>query len=451
MKQITGDFIKSSNISVEKYISEKHLELYFQTRTRSVLSTCIDYLNGLIVLQYRKNMRKMAIYCCKCSNDQSLSHFLSTSPWRSTDLLKSVRTKAIQTIGKNGVLILDESSIKKSGNSSVGVSHQYCGNLGKKDNCQVGVFLAYFKKKRRMLIDERLYLPQKWIDDQVRCLKAKIPHEEIKFRTKHELGLEMIDNAIEEGIPFSYVTMDGFYGENPELLTELESRGLTFVADIAVDTLVYVEKPVAEIPAKKGIRGRKPTIPRVLNTLSTRVDCLSSSNEGWKLINVRKTERGYKKVHFKAVKVWRRQSKLPCEKPLWLLISRDSESNEIKYSLCNASEDTQFDELAKMQSSRYWIERAFQDAKGNCGMAEYMVRNWNGWHHHMALVLLAMLILQSYQKKIKKIYKISIIGVIWILKYHNPLKRINAWEIARILNQDNELRMRARVSRLRSS
>ena len=99
-----------------------------------------------------------------------------------------------------------------------------------------------------MLIDERLYLPQKWIDDEVRCLKAKIPLEEIKFRTKHELGLEMIDNAIEEGIPFSYVTMDGFYGENPELLTELESRGLTFVADIAVDTLVYVEKPLAEIP-----------------------------------------------------------------------------------------------------------------------------------------------------------------------------------------------------------
>jgi len=147
VKQITEDFIKSNNISVEKYLSEKHLEFYFQTKTRCVVSTCIDYLNGLMLLPYRKNMRKMAIYCCKCSNNQSLSHFLSNSPWRSADLLKSVRTKAIQTIGRNGVLILDESSIKKSGNSSVGVSHQYCGNLGKKDNCQVGVFLAYFKKK----------------------------------------------------------------------------------------------------------------------------------------------------------------------------------------------------------------------------------------------------------------------------------------------------------------
>ena len=261
----------------------------------------------------------------------------------------------------------------------------------------------------------------------------------------------MIDNAIEEGIPFSYVTMDGFYGENPELLTELEIRGLTFVADIAVDTLVYIEEPVAEIPAKKGIRGRKPTIPRVLNTLSIRVDSLSSSIEGWKLIKVRKTERGHKKVYFKAIKVWRRQNKLPCEKPLWLLISKDIESNEIKYSLCNASEDTSLDELAKMQSSRYWIERAFQDAKGNCGMAEYMVRNWNAWHHHMALVMLAMLILLSYQKKFNKMYKMSIPGVLWILKYHNPLKRIDAREIARILNQDNELRRKARVSRLRSS
>jgi SRSO17 transposase len=93
---------------------------------------------------------------------------------------------------------------------------------------------------------------------------------------------------------------------------------------------------------------------------------------------------------------------LPCEKPIWLLISKDSESNEIEYSLCNASEDTPLEKLAKMQSSSYWIERAFQDTKGNCGMAEYMVRNWNAWHHHMALVMLKMLILLSYQKKFKK-------------------------------------------------
>ena len=186
-----------------------------------------------------------------------------------------------------------------------------------------------------------------------------------------------------------------------------------------------------------------------MNIFSTRVDSLSSSIEGWRLIRVRKTERGYKEICFKAIKVWRRQDELPCEKTLWLLISKDSESSEIKYSLCNASEDTSFNKLAKMQSSRYWIERAFQDAKGNCGMAEYMVRNWNAWHHHMALVMLSMLILLSYQIKFEKMYKISLCGVILILKYHNPLKRIDAWEIARILNQDNELRMRSRVSRLR--
>jgi hypothetical protein len=211
-------------------------------------------------------------------------------------------------------------------------------------------------------------------------------------------------------------------------------------------------KPVAEIPAKKGIRGRKPTIPRVLNTLSKRVDSLSRSIEGWKLIKVRKTERGYKKVYFKAIKVWRRQNNLPCEKPLWLLISKDLESNEIKYSLCNASEDTSLDELAKMQSSRYWIERAFQDAKGNCGMAEYMVRNWNAWHHHMALVMLAMLILISYQMKFEKVKaQVSIPAVAEIFKFHNPLKVMNATQLARKLNQDNEMRMRARTSRLKRS
>jgi SRSO17 transposase len=451
MKQISGNFIQSNKLSVERFIFETLFESHFRTKTRSAVSTCIDYLNGLILLPYRRNMRKMAIFCCKRSNNQSLSHFLSNSPWSSASLLKSVRTKAIKTIGKNGVLILDESGVKKSGNCSVGASRQYCGNQGKKENCQVGVFLAYVKKDKRMLIDERLYLPKKWIDNRARCLKAKVPLKEIRLRTKCELGLEMIDNAIEEGVPFSYVTMDGFYGRNPYLLTELENRSLTFVADIPVNTYVYVEKPVVGIPEKKGTRGRKPTVPKVLNTSSTRVQSLSNSVEGWKLIRVRNTERGHKEVYFKAMKVWRRQDDLPCEKPLWLLISKDSESNEIKYSLCNASEDTSFNKLAKMQSSRYWIERAFQDAKGNCGMAEYMVRNWNAWHHHMALVMLAMLILLSYQIKLNKMYKISLRGVILILKYHNPLRRIDAWEIAKILNQDNELRMRARISRLKSS
>jgi len=102
---------------------------------------------------------------------------------------------------------------------------------------------------------------------------------------------------------------------------------------------------------------------------------------------------------------------LPCEKPLWLLISKDTNSGEIKYSLCNASENASFDELAKMQSSRYWIERAFQDAKGCCGMSEYMVRSWNAWHHHMTLVMLAMLILLSYKIKFMRFHNISLHGV----------------------------------------
>ncbi len=451
MSSITGDFIASNKISVEKYLLDEHLESYLKTKTRSAVSVCIDYIYGLILLPKRKNMSKMAIYCCKCSNNQSLSHFISNSPWSPADLLRSVRTKAIETIGEDGVIILDESGMKKSGNCSVGVSHQYCGNLGKIDNCQVGVFLAYCKGDKRILIDERLYLPEKWINDKERCLKVQIPSEEIVFRTKYDLGLEMIDNAIEEGIPFSYVTMDGFYGENPILLTELENRDLTYVADVAFDTKVYVQEPIVGIPEKKGKRGRKPTNHIVLNVSPVMVESLSSSVEGWKLIRIRKTERGYKEVYFKAIKVWRRQDKLPCENPLWLLISKDAESNEIKYSLCNASEDAPLDELAKMQSSRYWIERAFQDAKGYCGMSEYMVRSWNAWHHHMVLVMLAMLILLSYKIKFMKFHKISLHGVILIMKLHNPLKILNAEELARILNHDNDMRERARASRLKVS
>jgi SRSO17 transposase len=392
----------------------------------------------------------MAIYCSKRSDNQALSHFLSNSPWPHKNLSRSVRTKAIEIIGTDGVIILDESGMKKSGDSSVGVSRQYCGNLGKVDNCQVGVFLVYSKGNKRILIDSRLYLPEDWVNDEERCLNVKIPPEMIKFRTKHDLGLEMIDNAIKEEIPFSYVAMDGFYGENPALLNELENRNVTFVADIASNTLVYLEKPLVEIPEKKGSRGRPPTKHKVLNTPPVKVDSISSLEDGWKLIKVRNTERGNKKVYFKALQVWRRYNELPYEKPLWLLISKDVDTGEIKHSLCNAAENTSLKKLAKMQSSRYWVERAFQDAKENCGMDEYMVRSWNAWHRHMILVMLAMLILISYQIKCKKLnVQISIPAVIDIFKFHNPLKVMNVIQLAKKINQDNELRMRARKSRLK--
>jgi SRSO17 transposase len=394
----------------------------------------------------------MAIYSSKRCDNQALSHFLSNSPWLYKNLSRSVRAKAIEIIGTNGVIILDESGIKKSGDSSVGVSRQYCGNLGKVENCQVGVFLAYFKDNKRTLIDFRLYLPENWVEDKERCLKAKIPPEMIKFQTKYDLGLEMIDNAIKEEIPFSYVAMDGFYGENPTLLNELENRGVTFVADIASDTQVYLEEPVVGIPEKKGSRGRPPSKLKVLSTSSVKVNSFSSSGDGWKLIKVRKTERGNKEVYFKALQVWRRYNELPYEKPLWLLISKDSKTGEIKHSLCNAAENTSIEKLAEMQSSRYWVERAFQDAKENCGMDEYMVRSWNAWHRHMIMVMLAMLILISYQIKCKKLKaQVSIPAVVEIIKFHNPLKVMNATQLARKLNQDNEMRLRARTSRLKAS
>jgi SRSO17 transposase len=436
---------------VEKFVFEKSFDSYFQTKTRSCVSKCIDYLKGLILLPSRRNLRKMAIYSPKRCDNQALSHFLSNSPWLHKNLSKSVRTKAIETIGTNGVIILDESGMKKSGDNSVGVSRQYCGNLGKVDNCQVGVFLAYSKGNKRTLIDFRLYLPKNWVEDKERCLKAKIPPEMIKFQTKYDLGLEMIDNVIKEEIPFSYVAMDGFYGENPELLTELENRGITFVADIATNSQVYLEKPVVGIPEKKGSRGRFPSKPKVLNTSPIKVGSLSNLGDGWELIKVRKTERGIKEVYFKALQVWRRQNELPCGKPIWLLISKDAITGEIKHSFCNAVENTSLRKLAEMQSSRYWVERAFQDAKGNCGMGEYMVRSWNAWHRHMTMVLLAMLILISYRMKFKKLkMHVSIPAVAEIIKFHNPLKVMNATQLARKLNQDNVMRMRARTSRLKA-
>ncbi len=318
------------------------------------------------------------------------------------------------------------------------------------DNCQVGIFLAYSTPTEATLIERRLYLPKEWINDPERCEKAGIPPEARQFRTKAQLGLESILKAKERGTPFAFVGMDAHYGEQPWLLTELEQAKLVYVADIPCPTRVYLEYPKIGMPKRKGNRGRVPSKLKVLQGKPVEVRNLPSSDRiEWHIIKVRNTQRGELWIRFAALRVWRIESKIPRPQAVWLLIRQELDGSDIEFSLCNAPESTPIETLAEWQSRRYWVERALQDAKGLAGLDEYQVMGWRGWHHHMAMVLLAMLFLLCLKRNLApKAPMITLQDALEILKVALPKKELSYDEAIDLIYQRHLNRFRSRNCRL---
>ncbi len=375
---------------------------------------------------------------------------MSKSPWDYRLLTDWIITNGWLLIGKNGALVIDECGNPKAGNYSVGVSRQYCGNMGKVENCQVGVFMAYVKNGFRLLLDFRLYLPKSWTSDRIRCNEAGIPTESRTFKTKAELAYELICNAVKAKIKFSHVAMDGFYGGHPWLLTRLESMGLTYVADISSKDRVILEEPEHGIPIKKGIRGRKTTRVKILNTIPITVEEVLKSIDRWKTIRIRASTEGFLEVKFTAIRIWRIDKNVQHPLPVWLLIRKELDDSDIKYSLCNAPAFYNWDKLARMQSERYWIERSFEDAIDLAGMADYQVRNWNAWHHHMALVLLALLWVLKEQKHFLDVIRDTTPqDIVKIIQALIPLKPKTPLSIAEIIIRNHRNRKRSRRSKMK--
>lgn len=191
------------------------------------------------------------------------------------------------------VFTLDESAVAKSGKHSVGTARQYCDNMDKVELCQVGVYLGIQIGNFRLILDSRLYLPQRIIDDPTNIKKFGIPKNKFVFKKKQELALEMIDSLISEGISITQIVMDGFYGSDSVFLSQLSERNIIFLADISCDTQFCLEKPITYLPKRNGSRGRNPLRYKIL-TQQFKVSDLVSGPLGWREIKVRPTERGYK-------------------------------------------------------------------------------------------------------------------------------------------------------------
>jgi SRSO17 transposase len=358
-----------------------------------VLDQAERYLRGLVQAG-RKNMERMAEAVPETVYQQ-LQHFLTHSPWDHREVMQQVAAEADRLLGgqPDTCLLLDESGFVKKGTESAGVARQWCGRLGKVENCQVGVFAVLCHGERHIPIDGRLYLPKEWADDRQRCRKAGIPDADIVARSKAGHALAMVKQARASGTRFAWVGLDGGYGKEPWLLRALDAAGETFVADIHKSQVIYPADPQPRTPERASGRGRRPARLQA-QTAGIRVDkwLAQQPPTAWQRVGLRDSTRGKLMVEVLRQRVWLWDGEEAAAHCWHLIVRREiGARDDIKFTLSNVAADTRLERLAIMQGQRFWVERSFQDAKSTCGMADYQVRLWSGWHHHMAMIMIAML------------------------------------------------------------
>ena len=423
--------------------------LHFFTKTRNMTKQSYQYIQGKFLAKGKGNMCTYPKDVPDCNN-QSLQHFVSNSPWDHRPVLDHIQQDVTEAIGdkNHGSIHVDECCFPKQGKGSVGAASQYCGRLGKVANCQVGVFLGYTKDSYRTLIDERLYLPKKWISDKKRRKKCGVPWS-VRFKKKTELAWEMIRHAQKKKIPFSWIGMDSLYGRDSWLRNKIDKHDMIYIADIPCNLRVWLQKPKTGVPERKKGRGRPPKREQVLDDDSVRVDELRkhAADGAWQRVFIRDTERRELWTNMICLRVYpREEDDLPGKK-CWLIIREDPQSGEVKYQYSNAPADTSIDRLAEMSGSRYWIERTFEDGKGIAGLADYQVRNWTGWHHHMTMTILAMLYLMVLSIDLgKKIEFLTVQDVKEIFEVIMPKRHVTSEELIQLILEKHKRRMSARRS-----
>jgi SRSO17 transposase len=373
---------------------------------------------------------------------------LTEAQWDSKAVMDQVAQEANQLLGgTESCLLVDESGLEKKGEHSVGVARQWNGRLGKVDNCQVGVFAALGRGTRATLIDYRLYLPASWSEDAPRCKKAGIPESFCQFKTKSELALEMVRHQRQQGIQFAWVGADGGYGKEPAFLRGLDAMDEIFVVDVHKDQLIYLEDPQPTIQQKQNKKRGRKTSRYQAQTQPVRVDKWKEAQpeEAWQRYKLRDSTKGELIVEILHQRVWL-WGKNETHAHHWhLLVRRELNSQETcKYTLSNAPAETGTQQLAQMQGQRYWIERAFEDGKSESGMADYQARKWHSWHHHMALVSMAMLFMveerERYQEEIPLL---SCNDIETLLRTFLPRRDIDPDEIVRQMEKRHRRRQAA--------
>ncbi len=319
----------------------------------------LAYLRGLLAPLERKNGWQLAEAAGDATPD-GVQDFLSRMRWDADAVRDDLRAYVAEHLGApDAVLVLDETGFVKKGDKSAGVQRQYSGTAGRIESCQIGVFLGYASRHGRALIDRALYLPERWTRDAARCAAAGIPTG-LALATKPQLGLAMLDRALEAGVPFAWVTGDSVYGADHRIRRRLEARQRGHVLAVTSGQrlgFVPVEKWLAKVPP-----------------------------DGWRRLSAGDGAKGPRLYDW---------AYLPCRgaAPGWrmgLLVRRSAaKPDELAYYLAHAPEQTTLAQLVRVAGTRWTIESCFEAAKGEVGLDEYEVRSWTGWHRHVTLAMLA--------------------------------------------------------------
>ncbi|MCR4299755.1 MAG: IS701 family transposase [Gallionella sp.] len=356
------------------------------------------YLRGLMLPGQRKSVEPMAARVHPQdvrSAHQSMHHLVADSEWSDTALLEAVAREVVPTLSDAGRVacfwIIDDTGCRKFGKHSVGVARQYCGQLGKTDNCQVAVSLSLATAEGSLPLDYRLYLPREWTEDKPRCKRAGVP-EGIAFATKGEIAWAQIEAALTAGIPRGTVLMDAGYGDEAALRDRMTARGMTYAVGIRPLTAVWWgEHQPAAAPVNPS-RGRPRSRVR--------------RDAAHQPIGVRELAQALPASHYRMI-TWREGTNAPLSSRFarvrvsaaqddqhraeeWLLIEwPKGEAEPTRYFLSTLPAGISFKELVSIVKMRWRIERDYRELKQEVGLGHYEGRNWRGFHHHASLCIAA--------------------------------------------------------------
>lgn len=364
-----------------------------------------SYLQGLMSMVERKSVEPIALSLLGKKSVKAMQRFMALGSWEEEELGKRHRQEAAETLSEDdGVLSVDGCDFPKKGTESVGVARQYCGRLGKVDNCQAGVFVGYASRKGHALLDRRLFVPEKWFgqDYEERRRRCGIP-KDLTFKTKPELALELVRKVPAEGFfGVRWVTGDDFFGNSPTFREGIP-EDLHYFLDMPSETRVWTKRPEVIIPrpSKRGPHPKKARLKRGEPKSRSVAELAKGRSLEWKTVTIAEGAKGPIRARVARLRVVLSEDGLP-GKEVWLFVRQSLTDDQMKYAISNAPQNTPLEEMIRVSGLRWPIEQCFQEGKSEIGMDHYEHRSWNAWHRHMTFVFLAQLFLIRMRLRFKK-------------------------------------------------
>ena len=365
-----------------------------------------DYMVGQFSQLERKSIEPMALHV-KGGTVRGLQRFISNVQWDEEQMRWNYHQLVADELGDlEGVLMFDETGFVKKGHDSVGVARQYCGTLGKVDNCQVGVFAAYASRHGYALVDKRLFLPEAWLTDAytTRRTKCHVP-DALTFQSKPQLAAAMLQAIAQEGLlPFKYVVADCLYGQSPDFLDAVDACiGVTTFVAIPADTRCWLQRPCTEAKTytyKGEVCSKRVVVdlahtPCTVAAVAAHLPCSS-----WYRRTVSEGTKGPIEYAFARQRVTLCKEGLP-ERTVWLVMKQTLGADpSYSYYISNAPVSTPWRTFVWLSGVRWAMEQCFEEGKTELGMDHYEVRTYAGWHHHMLMTMLAHFFLWHLKQRL---------------------------------------------------